>query len=206
MSSAPTDIEGSILGKLPLELRRMVYRACFDNTAQNVIATRFSNILLSSVSPAILTTNMGALLAPLQVSSQMRCEAIDLLLGGKTVIIYRNMANDTVNSPMIYLSAQQIASLGFAINMIPIQLRSPRLTYELRHDCLMDGNVSHFPHLTATNFARKSSSRPCNHANLSCQSISPITTSPPIVPAIRTTYKGSRRVGRCCSCAIATSR
>src|SRR3954464_5924445 len=98
MSSAPTDIEGSILGKLPLELRRMVYRACFDNTAQNVIATRFSNILLSSVSPAILTTNMGTLLAPLQVSSQMRCEAIDLLLGGKTVIIYRNMANDTVNS------------------------------------------------------------------------------------------------------------
>jgi hypothetical protein len=154
MSSVPTNLNDSVLGKLPLELRRMVYRACFDNTDQNVIATRFSNTLLSSISPAILTTNMRTLLAPLQVSSQMRRKAIDLLLGDKTAIIYRNMANDTVNSPMIYLSAQQIASWGFTINMIPIHLRSPRLTYELRHDCLMDGDVDQFPPLTGTEFAR----------------------------------------------------
>ena len=59
------------------------------------------------------------LLAPLQVSSQMRREAIDLLLGGQTVIIYRNLFTATVNSSMILLSPHHIASWATTINRIP---------------------------------------------------------------------------------------
>jgi hypothetical protein len=109
MSPAHTYINDSILGKLPLELRRMVYSACFENADKLVRLNQAT--LLRSIDPANRrASKMGIMLAPLQVSSQMRREAIDLLLGGQTIIIYKNLHTATVNTPMILLTPLHIAS------------------------------------------------------------------------------------------------
>jgi hypothetical protein len=138
MASPPSDLEDSILGKLPLQLRHVAYSACFENADKLVRVNQSTVQLLRSIDPANrLKSKMGILLAPLQVSSQIRCEAIDLLLGDQTVIIYKNLYTATVNTPMILMSPHHIASWGAVINRIPVHLRSPRLTYELQHDCVL---------------------------------------------------------------------
>lgn len=157
MSSAPTDINDSNLGellKLPPELRLVIYDFCFANSDHEVGFDLYPHPLLKNVSPAILTSNMGTLLAPLQVCRQMRHEALESLLGGKTVVIYTGKSISTVNTPMVYLSPQHIASLGALNNRIPVGLRSPKMIYEIQHDCRLGGEESYIPPLTGLNFAQ----------------------------------------------------
>jgi hypothetical protein len=152
MAPPPTDLENSILGRLPPELRLMVYRCCFED-ADKLIRLNQATLLQSIDPENRRASKMGILLAPLQVSSQMRREAIDLLLGGQTVVIYKNLYTRTVNTPMILLTPHHIVSWGSVINRIPTHLRSRNLTYELQHDCKLDGQVAYEPPLTGVYFA-----------------------------------------------------
>lgn len=152
MAPLPSDLENSILGRLPPELRLMVYRACFEG-ADKLIRLNQATLLQSIDPENRRASKMGILLAPLQVSSQMRREAIGLLLGGQTVVIYKNLYTITVNTPMILLTPHHVVSWGSVINRIPAHLRSRNLTYELQHDCKLDGQVVYNPPLTGAYFA-----------------------------------------------------
>jgi hypothetical protein len=152
MAPPLSDLENSIFGRLPPELRIMVYSACFVNADKLVRLNQAT--LLRSIDPANRrASKMGIMLAPLQVSSQMRREAIDLLLGGQTIIIYKSRNTATVNSPMTLLTPHHIVSWGSVINRIPAHLRPTRLTYERQHDCMMGGHVVYDPPLTGVYFA-----------------------------------------------------
>lgn len=117
MSPPRTTFNGGIFGTIPPELRRMIYSLCFQESNQQ--AWRRYHPLLARVRPEIVMSGMATVLAPLQVSTQMRIEALEFLLGGKTVVIDYHNADDTVDPPLVFLGSQSIAEWTRITNNIP---------------------------------------------------------------------------------------
>lgn len=95
----------------------MIYSLCFQESNQQ--AWRRYHPLLARVRPEIVMSGMATVLAPLQVSTQMRIEALEFLLGGKTVVIDYHNADDTVDPPLVFLGSQSIAEWTRITNNIP---------------------------------------------------------------------------------------
>ncbi|KAM0722379.1 hypothetical protein Q7P37_001820 [Cladosporium fusiforme] len=134
------------LGRLPLELREIVYKYAID--ARVIQAVSY----LESTAPEPLLTwivvdedfrspkeSRRRVLRPLQVCSEMRSEAIKALSRVPILFSHHPVRYEEYGTPIAPPSDRELEAWKLLVSRIPCHLLVPRTTFEYQHDCGLDG-------------------------------------------------------------------
>jgi hypothetical protein len=142
-------MDQSIIGRLPPELRMKVYEAFLDvrlfrayhHQVGNNLIPRFDGIAIVPQGTRIY--NLSRLLAVTQVCKDMRAEAIPFFFQGKPVwLLHKDRYDFEVYTPMAIPTTEELHDWSTMIAKIPAPLRSPQMTFEYRHECMLNKDAS----------------------------------------------------------------
>jgi hypothetical protein len=149
MSEPTGTMQLGIIGKLPLELRMKVYEAFLDVHAFRAYHDQVGNNMIPRFDAIAIRPHeskphaLSKLLAITQVSSDMRAEAIPFLFRGKPVWLLHKDRNYTEEyTPMAIATTVELTDWSAMIARIPAHLRSPKMTFEYRHECMLNKDAS----------------------------------------------------------------
>lgn len=136
MAGPSGDMKHSLLGRLPGELRNMIYEFATEArleardgsgiTKQNLKA--HSNKLSLAKPPTL-----RQLLAPMQVCRQMRAEMLPFFFHSRAILLRHHTDETGRISPMGIPSDTELKAWPAVMQAIPRQLRTPRTTFEYQH-------------------------------------------------------------------------
>lgn len=136
MSKPTGTMQETIIGRLPGELRNMIYKLVLDADFQG--ESRYDKgyrrglHVVSHTRSDDKPLHLRNLLAVFQVCSQMRTEAMPFLFQSKAIwLVHRNLTE--IVAPMAVPTKQELKDWSDMMRQIPMHLRSPRMTIEYRH-------------------------------------------------------------------------
>lgn len=136
------DMKHSLLGRLPGELRNMIYEFA---TEARLEARDGSDITKKKLEAHSREKNvekrptLRQLLGPMQVCRQMRAEMLPFFFHSRAILLRNRADQYAYSSPMGIPSRTQLEAWPAVMQAIPRQLRTARTTFEYQHIWNLDG-------------------------------------------------------------------